>query len=296
MRHIDTDWKGCDDGNTVPSRLAIPLGADTSISFDEPTSVSVKVHTAQGQTSYLVIRGTNPLRTDKSCEYGSEGKPIVHTSLPGAEKFSIPLHIELRIAISKPIIMPFRGLITVGGSVADDRGFLLNSGIGAAYLEDRSGLKLIKQTDVFPGDIVRFARSGCEIASTGFVRLDRYADLDTLQVISSARSTDALLSVTRLQYSSETFDRKGEIILEANALDKLLNDSLIGIFGGLITALVLCIELFSLILAYIERHPRAPDHEISNISAQDTAGVDTLSADAPEEPSPPQAKPMSEHA
>jgi len=163
------------------------------------------------------------------------------------------------VAITKPVVLPYTGLITVGGRVADDQGFLLNAGTGAIYLEGGNDLHLIKQTEIFPGDTVSFAsKAGCEIPSTGFVRLDRYGDIDSLQVISSARAAGAKVSVERIGTISdaEGTGRRGEISVEASQLDRLLNSGGLALLGAGITALVLCVELYSVVGEYLTKHSR----------------------------------------
>lgn len=249
----------CDEGSSTKFRKAVPLGGNVSVSFEKPTGVAVRVHTLQGNSSYLVINGTNPPEETPECNSVSEGQPTVRTSLPGAEKFALPLLVELRVAITKPVVLPYSGLITVGGRVADDQGFLLNAGTGAIYLEDGNDLHLVKQTEIFPGDTVRFAsKAGCEIPSTGFVRLDRYGDIDSLQVISSARAAGAKVSVERIgtRSDAEGTGRRGEISVEASQLDRLLNSGGLALLGAGITALVLCVELYSVVGEYLTKHSR----------------------------------------
>jgi hypothetical protein len=247
----------CNEGGGTNSRRAVSLGDDVSLSLDEPASVAVRVHTPGQSSSYLVINAMNPPGGSKDCKIASTGHANVRTNLPGAEKFALPMFVELRVAISKPLVLPYSGLITVGGRVADDRSFLLNGGIGAIYLEDGSDLHMVKQSEIFPGDTVRFvSKAGCEIASTGFVRLDRYGDTDALQVISSARTADAKLSIERIGTRSDAdgAGRKGEISVEANQFDRLFNSGWLALLGAGITALVLCIELYSVASEYLTRN------------------------------------------
>lgn len=135
----------------------------------------------------------------------------------------------------------------------DDRAFLLNSGTGATYVEDGDDMRLVNSTEIFPGDRVRFADgSGCPIRSTGFVRLERNGDSDTLQVISSARMAGAVLSVERVATSGEDGNgRQKYINFGANFLDKILTHWLIVWLGAAITSLVICVELYSLTSEYL---------------------------------------------
>ncbi|TCP80787.1 hypothetical protein C8J31_11427 [Rhizobium sp. PP-CC-2G-626] len=230
----------CKGPHGKSDRVFSPLPDDVSLAITADTTLEVAVAAAPRAveaTSYpggkvpnaiLIISKVTSL--DSRCSPGTTGTPTMT-----AEGFRRPLwdEAEIHVPMTETTLMPFEGKIRLGQSISSNTTNQLREGTVAVfrkvnYLVDLWGFHLgrdepdqVTETNLLPGDVVKFERSkDCYARTSGFMRAIQDDQGGFIQVVASMQAAEGRVMVERARPGPSA---KQDIAITSQLADAVLN-------------------------------------------------------------------------
>lgn len=238
------------------NRKHFSLPNDVSLSVVEDTTIEVAISDApyrvdasafpQGTapTNILIIKKAAALY-EEGCDQKRDGNPI----LVGGNGMivELPDEVEIHIPIGERTLMPFLGKINLGQPNSANTSNQLQSGVVAVYrtvrdiLWRQNDLQLVRETNLFPGDVLKFEDSnGCLVEASGFLKARKDDQGGYVEVVASMQSESGSAVVERATPGSG--GNPGRINIELQLVDAVFSHPFTVWLGLLVTVFILLKE------------------------------------------------------
>lgn len=242
-------------------RKHIPLGDQVSLAFVQDTSLEIAVAPiprdvapsafSAGTTpsAMLVIKSAAGIQSTDTCPIQVDGSPVLINS--AGHRATLPLEAEIHIPVDERTLMPFVGSLSVGQINSADTPNILRMGVLAVYravydLWGTNEPQLVRETNLFPGDVLKFERrDGCIAKSSGFLRAEPDEKGGIIEVVASFGSQNGVAILERSTPGADNFG--GRVAIELKFIDAVFTHPLTLWLGFFITVFVVWKEALEFI-------------------------------------------------
>lgn len=246
------DDRLCHGPHGTSTRKHIPLGDQISLAFVQDTSLEIAVAAiprgvepdafaaGTAPSAILIIKSAAGIQSTETCPIQADGSPVLIDN--AGHRAALPSEAEIHIPVDEHTLMPFVGSISVGQTNSADTPNILRTGVLAVYravydLWGTNEPQLVRETNLFPGDVLKFERrDGCIAKSSGFLRAEPDDKGGLIEVVASFGSKNGVAILERSTPGADNLG--GRVAIELKFIDAVFTHPLTLWLGFFITVLV----------------------------------------------------------